>query len=83
MQPTQIEPAAATTAKLNKFEFKGRRLLSVNEFCRCYGIGRTSTYELINSGQLKTAWLAGRRLVPIEAAETLVREAMTDQGVVS
>jgi hypothetical protein len=40
-----------------------RLAYTVNDFCRAVGFGRTKTYELINSGQLKTVYVGGRRLI--------------------
>jgi excisionase family DNA binding protein len=36
------------------------------------GISRKSIYDLINSGELKTVMIAGRRLVPKEALYRLI-----------
>jgi len=36
------------------------------------GISRASIYELINSGELRTVMLAGRRLVPDDAITALL-----------
>jgi hypothetical protein len=47
------------------------RAYRVNDFCRAYSLGRTSTYKLIKSGALKSYVVAGRRLIPSDAAEKL------------
>ena len=49
------------------------RALRVNDFCRDYGISRTSFYKLVAAGTLITVKVAGRRLVPVEAAEALLK----------
>ena len=49
------------------------RALRVNDFCRDYGISRTSFYKLVAAGKLTTVKVAGRRLVPVEAAEALLK----------
>lgn len=49
------------------------RALRVNDFCRDYGLSRTSFYKLVAAGKLTTVKVAGRRLVPVEAAEALLR----------
>ena len=46
--------------------------LRVNDACRVIGCGRTSLYELINEGKLKTVIIAGRRLVPMSALRELI-----------
>jgi excisionase family DNA binding protein len=45
----------------------------VDEACRALGISRTTLYKLIASGELRTVMVGGRRLIPLEAAEALVR----------
>jgi excisionase family DNA binding protein len=48
------------------------RALRINDFCRRYGIGRTTTYQLIRSGKLKSIQIGRRRLIPFDAAEALL-----------
>lgn len=45
------------------------RVFSVQEFCKRYGIGRSSAYEEIRAGRLKCRKLGARTLVPQDAAE--------------
>ena len=42
-------------------------LVSVQQAARMLGIGRTSIYQLINSGELQTMKLGRRRLITIES----------------
>jgi predicted DNA-binding transcriptional regulator AlpA len=49
----------------------------VNAFCRALGISRTSFYELMKSGDLKTIVIAGRRLVPKTEVDRLIANATT------
>ncbi|WP_273303517.1 helix-turn-helix domain-containing protein [Sphingomonas ursincola] len=42
-------------------------LISVQEAARMLAVGRTSIYELINSGELETKKLGRRRLVTIDS----------------
>jgi excisionase family DNA binding protein len=49
----------------------------VNDFCRAVGLGRTKVYALIANGELKTVVVGGRRLVPREAAEALLKSGAT------
>jgi excisionase family DNA binding protein len=46
----------------------------VNDFCAVTGIGRTSLYELIRDGKIKTVRIAGRRIIPASEAERLLKE---------
>jgi predicted DNA-binding transcriptional regulator AlpA len=50
-----------------------RRALRMNDFCRAYGISRATAYKMIARGQLRTVLIAGRRLVPVDVAEALLR----------
>lgn len=51
------------------------RAYRVNDFCTAFGIGRTSAYKLIKTGVLKSNLVAGRRLIPADAAEELLKES--------
>jgi excisionase family DNA binding protein len=46
--------------------------LRINEVCVATGICRTSVYELINEGKLRSVKVAGRRLVLRESLEQLL-----------
>ncbi len=46
--------------------------LRINDAARVAGLGRTSLYELIKQGRLRTIKIAGRRLVPIAALRELI-----------
>jgi predicted DNA-binding transcriptional regulator AlpA len=50
------------------------RAYRVAEFCRAYGLSRSSTYNLMAAGKLKTVKIAGRRLIPTDAAEALLKD---------
>ena len=52
------------------------RAYRVEDFCRAYGLGRTKTYALLKTGELKSVVIGGRRLIPKEAAEALLAAAM-------
>ncbi len=50
-----------------------RKAYNVEEFMAAFGVGRAKTYELINSGQLRIVKLDRRTLIPVEAAEALLK----------
>jgi excisionase family DNA binding protein len=52
-----------------------KRALRIKEFCEAYGLSRSTAYKLMATGKLKTVRVGGRRLVPIEAAEALLKAA--------
>jgi len=49
-----------------------RRAYRVSEFCAAYGVSRSTVYKLQAEGKLRTVLIAGRRLIPVEAAEALL-----------
>jgi excisionase family DNA binding protein len=49
----------------------GKMAYRINEACQCLGIGRTSLYELVKTGELKLIRIAGRTLVPRSEIERL------------
>ncbi len=50
-----------------------RRAYRVNEACAAFRISRSTIYKLMAAGKLRTVRIAGRRLIPAEAAEALLR----------
>jgi len=58
----------ADTGDTNRLAFR------VQPFCKSIGIGRTKFYELVTAGKIKTVIIGGRRLVPADEAQRLVRE---------
>jgi excisionase family DNA binding protein len=53
---------------------KSRLAFRVQPFCKSIGIGRTKFYELVAAGKIKTVVIGGRRLVPADEAQRLIRE---------
>jgi excisionase family DNA binding protein len=49
------------------------RAYRVQDFCKAYGLSRSTTYSLIAQGKLRSVLVAGRRLIPADAAEALLR----------
>ncbi|MGA2792238.1 MAG: helix-turn-helix domain-containing protein [Roseiarcus sp.] len=59
--------------RFSNFDPNLKRALSVAEFTHRFGIGKTSAYAMIANGTLKSVRVGGRRLIPMEAAEELLR----------
>ena len=53
-------------------DFPAPRAYSVRDFCRAFGISRSLTYTLLASRKLRSVRVAGRRLIPADAAEALL-----------
>jgi excisionase family DNA binding protein len=49
------------------------RAYRVNDFINAFGLGRTSVYKLIKEGKLRTVMIGGRRLIPADEAEMLIK----------
>jgi excisionase family DNA binding protein len=54
-----------------------KRAFRINEFCSAYGLGRTTTYELIKTGKLRSIVVGGRRLIHKDAAEALFSDTVS------
>lgn len=48
----------------------------IPDACQRIGVGRSSLYELIKSGDLKTVRIAGRTLIPESELQRLVTDAV-------
>ena len=57
---------------INKQELRAYR---INDFIAAFGLGRTSTYRLIRDGKLASVMIGGRRLIPADAAEALLKDS--------
>jgi hypothetical protein len=51
----------------------------VRDFCLAVGIGKTKVYEMIKEGRLRSGLLEGKRIIPVNEAQRIIREAV-DQG---
>lgn len=63
---------------VNTDALPAKAVYSVDEFGFAYGLGRTKTYALIKSGDLKVARVGGRTLIPVAAAEAWLAAHMAD-----
>lgn len=55
-----------------------RRLYPIEESCRLLCLSRAKVYELINTQQLASVKICGRRLIPAESIDSLVATALVD-----
>ena len=50
------------------------RAYTVRGFCQAYAVSRSTLYNLINDGKLPDVRIAGRRVIPADAAERLLHQ---------
>jgi len=50
-----------------------RRAYRIDEFCRAFGLSRSTVYTLMDAGKLASVKVGRRRLIPVEAAEALLK----------
>lgn len=55
-----------------------RLALRVNDACVALGVSRSTLYQLISDGKIRTAMIAGRRVIPMSELTRLLNESMTD-----
>ena len=55
-----------------KFKPEERRAYRVQDFCKIYGLSRSTVYKMMAAGTLRTVYVGGRRLIPADAAEALL-----------
>jgi excisionase family DNA binding protein len=48
------------------------RAYRIDDFCRAYGIGRTTVYALLKNGTLRSIKIGRRRLITADSAEALL-----------
>jgi excisionase family DNA binding protein len=51
---------------------EGRRALHINEFCKAYGVSRSTVYKLATENKLRLFKIGGRSLIRVEDAEALL-----------
>jgi excisionase family DNA binding protein len=71
--PTKLPVDVAPPTKLLD-RADDRLAYRIDDFCRAIGLGRTKVYAMIADGTLRTVVIGGRRLVPREAAEALLKQ---------
>jgi excisionase family DNA binding protein len=49
---------------------------TIPEFCRVSGLGRSTTYELIDEGQLKSIKVGKRRLIVLASYRQMVADRL-------
>jgi hypothetical protein len=52
-----------------------RRAWSVADFASAYGLSEESVRKLLNSGELRSVYICGRRLIPVEAVDDLLKRS--------
>lgn len=50
-----------------------RRAYGVRDFCEAFGVSRSTVYNLFAAGTLRSVRIAGRRIIPADAAEALLK----------
>ena len=56
------------------------RALNVRDFCAAYRIGRSTAFNEIASGSLKSALVCGKRLIRVEDAEAWFTAKFREQN---
>lgn len=74
MNATAVTPRGPAS-QINQHEL--RLALRINEACAALGISRSSLYELMSAGKIKTALLAGRRVIPVSELERVLSESLS------
>ena len=59
------------------------RAITVPQFCAMYNLSRQTTYNMINSGQLRSVLRGGRRLILVDSAETLLNTPSSDVELIA
>jgi excisionase family DNA binding protein len=59
--------------RINLSSVISRRALTLFDFCDFYSIGRSTAYTMIKTGKLRSIRVGGRRLIPVDAAEALLK----------
>jgi excisionase family DNA binding protein len=69
---------AGDAARPSVGELRNRaKAISVKEFTEIYGVGRTTAYALIASGEIETAKIGTRRLIIVKSVNSWLRANIT------
>lgn len=49
---------------------------SVKDFCVQYALSRSTIYKLMSQGKIRTVKVAGKRLIPRETGESLLKDGI-------
>ncbi len=63
--PDQFSPSIPNSVE--------RRAYRLKDFYKAFGVSRSTVYNLINDGKLRSVRVAGRCLIPADAAEAPLR----------
>jgi excisionase family DNA binding protein len=67
-------PTGAQMTDISELERRAhQRAMSIDEFCRDYGVGRTTAYEELNAGRLRARKCGKRTIITTDAAEDWLR----------
>ena len=71
-QPEAVEVSTPTRQRRKPPAHPAAFTYTVDDACALSGLGRTTLYELMKSGELATRVVAGRRLIDADALRALV-----------
>ena len=60
-------------AAIEAIQTPAKRLLSVREFGATYSLSHATIYNLMKAGKLRTVKVLGKRLVPVDEGERLLK----------
>lgn len=75
---TPLERGEAGSVRAYEDAYELRLAVRINDACRALGLSRSSIYELIADGKLKSALIAGRRVIPVSELARLLNESISD-----
>jgi hypothetical protein len=79
-----MKNAVTTTRPVTAAEALEPKFFNLNDFARCYGVGRSHTYQLIKDGYLESVTLRtrghvrGRRLIKVDSARKFFANLPSD-----
>jgi excisionase family DNA binding protein len=69
--------SSPNTGALTTVPFTQRLTCTIGEACEVTGLGRTTLYELIGTGRLRTTTVGRRRLVVVDSLLALLKANMS------